>query len=659
MIKEMQESNYQEEMQIVKEFHRMIIGKHGAFIRKVRDDTNTRIEVPSENSDSNAILLTGKRDNVLKARRLIEEKVKELITIKEDYVEIPHQFHSALIGKGGGIIKQIRQDCGGVIINFPPESAPSDKITLRGPVEELKKAKQELLKLAEQKNDLSYSEEIPAKSEYHRFLVGKNGSRANYYRDTYNVRIVFPDSQNTEANDLITIVGRKENVQKARVELEKEIKALEEEVSQEISVDPKWHKFFFVKKGELKKKISDENCNVRINFPQDKSSSQVTVKGPRDAVASAIKQIQEFVDEMENQVTIEVNIERKHHPAIIGQKGSNTTRISSEFKVNIQFPARQNEEVEEHDPKQDIFTITGLKENCENAKQALLDLIPLEENFNFPSKFHKDLLADKAEVLRKLINDYRVQINVPKREENADYVILTGTRDNLEQVKVALAEKLEDLEVKNYTVEITNVKGEIIPQLRGRNGVECEKLQKKFQVKIYFGQKGENDKIKIIGVQKNVQDCEKFIRQKIEDEESKLSQEIEIDQRVHSRMIGAQGKALARLTEKFKVEIKFQRNSDLVIVKGRNMDQIEDACDHLKNLEEEYLQDLAEREQYVHPSNRSENSNGLADNSRGFVVKGAPWEQVPDTNNMEDFPTISTSVTNGQNGQKSMWGLKK
>ncbi|RNA31863.1 vigilin-like isoform X1 [Brachionus plicatilis] len=659
LLKEMQESNYQEEMQIVKEFHRMIIGKHGAFIRKVRDDTHTRIDVPGENSDSNAIVMTGKRDNVQKARRLIEEKVRELINIKEDFVEIPHQFHSALIGKGGGIIKQIRQDCGGVIINIPPESPPCDKITLRGPIEELKKAKQELLKLAEQKNDLSYSEEIPAKSEYHRFLVGKNGSRANYYRETFNVRIIFPEAQSAEGGDLITIIGKKENVQKARVELEKEIKALEEEVTQEISVDAKWHKFFFAKRGELKKKISDENCNVRINFPQDKLSSQVTVKGPRDAVASAIKQIQEFVNEMENQVTIEVSIERKHHPAVIGAKGMNTNRISSDFKVNIQFPARPAENSEEHDPRQDVFTISGLKENCENAKQALLDLIPMEENFTFPAKFHKELLADKAEVLRKLINDYNVQINVPKREENADFVVLLGVRENLEQVKVALSEKLADLELKNYTVEITNVKGEIIPQLRGRSGAECEKLQKKFQVKIYFGQKGENDKIKIIGVQKNVEDCEKFIRQKIEDEESKQSQEIEIDQRVHSRIIGSQGKALARLTDKFKVEIKFQRNTDIVIVKGKDMDQIEDACDHLKNLEEEYLQDLTERQQYIHPSNRSENFNGSVENSQGFVVKGAPWEQVPDTNNMEDFPTISTSVTNGQNGQKSMWGLKK
>ena len=135
----MQESNYTEEMQIFKEFHRIIIGKAGAFIKKIREDIQVRIEVPPEDSDSNVIAIVGKQENVLKARKMLEEKVKELVNIKEDSVDIPHQLHTALIGKGGAIIRQIRKDCGGVIINFPPEATPSDKITIKGPIEEIKK----------------------------------------------------------------------------------------------------------------------------------------------------------------------------------------------------------------------------------------------------------------------------------------------------------------------------------------------------------------------------------------------------------------------------------------------------------------------------------------------------------------------------------------
>lgn len=105
----------------------------------------------------------------------------------------------------------------------------------------------------------------------------------------------------------------------------------------------------------------------------------------------------------------------------------------------------------------------------------------------------------------------------------------------------------------------------------------------------------------------------------------------------------------------------------MVIVKGSSQDAVDDACDHLKNLEEEYLQDVVDREAYSHPS-RQQNTNETATNgqSKGFVVRGAPWEQhvpalnpnepAPDTNNMEDFPTITSAVSGGASGSKMPWG---
>ncbi len=171
-VREMQESNYQEEIHIFKQFHRMLIGKHGIFIRRIREETQTRIEVPGEDSDSNEIVIVGKQENVRRARALIEEKVKELVKVEEDYVEIPHALHTALIGRHGAVIKQIRKECGGVIINFPPEVSAggvgSDKIVVKGPRDEIEKAKKELLKLAKTKNEMSYSEDVAAKYEYHK-----------------------------------------------------------------------------------------------------------------------------------------------------------------------------------------------------------------------------------------------------------------------------------------------------------------------------------------------------------------------------------------------------------------------------------------------------------------------------------------------------------
>ena len=187
-----------------------------------------------------------------------------------------------------------------------------------------------------------------AKAEFHRFLVGHKGNNVNALREKYNVRVLFPQQNSTattneagvSSNDIITILGKKENVKAVRENLEAAIKKLEEQTAEECQVDPKWHKNFIAKRAKLINKISDENCNVRISFPKAPNSSVVTIKGPRDAVEAAKKSILDYVHEFENQVTIEVVIPQKYHTAIIGKKGVNSHQITDDFKVELQFPAK-------------------------------------------------------------------------------------------------------------------------------------------------------------------------------------------------------------------------------------------------------------------------------------------------------------------------------
>lgn len=134
---------------------------------------------------------------------------------------------------------------------------------------------------------------------------------------------------------------------------------------------------------------------------------------------------------------------------------------------------------------------------------------------------------------------------------------MIGTRENIKEAREALGRLLEDLERTNFTAELgegVNLT-ELIPFLRGRNGVEAERLSKKFDVRLDFSKKGEPDRIVIRGLREKVEACETFLRKKIEDEESKLSQDVSIDSRVHSRIIGGQGKTLAKIQEKYKVNV--------------------------------------------------------------------------------------------------------
>jgi len=75
-------------------------------------------------------------------------------------------------------------------------------------------------------------------------------------------------------------------------------------------------------------------------------------------------------------------------------------------------------------------------------------------------------------------------------------------------------------------------------------------------------------------------------------QEEMTSQEVRIDPRVHSRLIGSRGRAISKIMDEFKVDIRMPgreaEDSDLVIITGRP-DDVEDCQQRLLNLEEEYV----------------------------------------------------------------------
>lgn len=71
-----------------------------------------------------------------------------------------------------------------------------------------------------------------------------------------------------------------------------------------------------------------------------------------------------------------------------------------------------------------------------------------------------------------------------------------------------------------------------------------------------------------------------------------VKEEISIDSRIHSRLIGSRGRNIRKIMEDFRVDIKFPRSDDpdpnLVIISGQE-ENVLDVKDHLLNLEEEFV----------------------------------------------------------------------
>uniref|UniRef100_A0A3P9D3K7 Vigilin n=2 Tax=Haplochromini TaxID=319058 RepID=A0A3P9D3K7_9CICH len=684
IIADLIENSFSLSVPIFKQFHKNIIGKGGANIKKIREETNTKIDLPTENSNSEMIVITGKKNNCEAARDRILAIQRELANIKEAEVTIPAKLHNSLIGSKGCLVRSIMEDCGGVHIHFPSEGSGSDKVTIRGPVGEVEKAKKQLLQLAEEKQVNNFTAELQAKPEYHKFLIGRGGANIRRVRDRTGARIIFPSPDDTE-QELITIVGKEEAVRQAQKELESLVKNLDDVVEDRMVVDVRHHRHFVCRRGQVLRELAEEYGGVAVSFPRTGANSQrVTLKGAKDCVEAAKKRIQEIIEDLESQVTVEVAIPQRYHRAVMGPKGCRIQHITREHEVQIKFPERddsaevspqENGEVSpeaEFVPRKcDIITISGRAEKCELAKAALLALVPITEDVEVSYELHRYIIGQKGIGIRKMMEDYEVNIWVPQPEKQLDVIKVTGLAANVERAKQGLLERVKELQaeqedraLRSFKVTMS-VDPKFHPKIIGRKGAVISQIRKDHDVSIQFPDKGDEqqDLIVISGYERNVEEARQAIQQLVAELQEMVSQDVHLDPRTHARIIGARGKAIRKLMEEFKVDIRFPQpgsdEPDKVTVTGLP-ETVDNAIDHLLNLEEEYLLSVTETETlaaYMKPPSRDDSSGGPA---KGFVVRDAPWNaagnKAPDMSSAEDFPTFGTGVAPKQ---ASAWGPKK
>merc|ERR1711881_76042 len=153
---------------------------------------------------------------------------------------------------------------------------------------------------------------------------------------------IFP-SEKDEDREIITILGTKEAVAAAKDELESRIKDLDKIVEETMTVDPKHHRYFVARRGEVLRNIGDKFGGVVVSFPRPGvTSDKVTLKGPKDCVDAAREKINSMIEDLESQVTIECVIEQQHHRTIMGARGANIQKVCSDFNVQIKIPDRKS-----------------------------------------------------------------------------------------------------------------------------------------------------------------------------------------------------------------------------------------------------------------------------------------------------------------------------
>lgn len=646
LVKELDENSYTLKVPIYKQFHRFVIGRAGANIKKIRDETNTNIDLPSEGDKNDTITITGKKENAEEARDRILKIQKEM-----------EQVHG------------ITEDTSKSKPETTTNEKPQPNITI----------------------------EIRAKPDHHKFLIGKSGLKIKKVRDMTGARITFPNDGD-EDKERIVIIGRKDAVERAKEELESMIDMINNTIEEVVHVNPKYHKHFIINRGELIHRISEECGGVTISFPRLSSAgpneSKVTVKGKPNGVREAIAKIEKEVQELEEQITIEVIIPNKDHKVLSRSRTPPTINdIEKQNNVKISFADRIsgdnyqqngiseiNGHVDDKDQAKpcDIVYITGKPENCESAKQSLLDIVPITIELNIPYGYHGSIIGPSGRLIREIINTHDVQVDVPQIERKLDIIKIRGRPISVEKAKEAILkrkteidEEREEKELRSYEVQL-NVDPEYHPQIIGRKGEVINKIRTDHNVTISLPKKEDPDNIiSITGLQKDVEAAKEDILSIVQRLETRYREEVNIDRRVHPRMIGAKGRNIRKIMEEYEVEIRFPRNTDadpnLVVIFG-DEDKVADCKDHLLNLEEDFLQNVHDDVKQPSSADMIFDGTGNTRNNRneaGFVVKNAPWDQkAPDTSSIAEFPSfgnVDNSKTFAQLGSdsKPAWGPRR
>uniref|UniRef100_A0A915K9J6 K Homology domain-containing protein n=1 Tax=Romanomermis culicivorax TaxID=13658 RepID=A0A915K9J6_ROMCU len=566
-------------------------------------------------------------------------------------ISVPHKIHSSLIGGGGRLIQHIAQtECGGVQIKFPSEKTQSDKITIRGHKEGVEKAKKMLTDLAKDRELTGYTAEVKAKPELFRFLIGRGGSKIHKLRESNpKVKIMLPRSDDAD-QETIHIVGCKEDVEAAKKQLELivtelvSIKFVNDLTEIHVDIDPRHHRHFVGRGATVIHEVQDQCGGVVISFPkQNTNSSAVSVKGGKECCESAKKRLLEIVDDLESQVTIKVVIPQRHHGQLLSNRGAKIQEITHRCNVQIKFPERGGRnsnattqsdqttsnsaspvnntatsnghdaspngtsdatttEDENATDSKDIISITGRPEKCEEAKELLIAEIPVSETVNVPFDFHRILIGRNGAEIRKLMDRHHVFIRIPQQEEHSDEITVTGSSSNVAEAISSLMAKVEELEeeakekeLKSFQASVS-VPAEYHSKLIGPKGSEINRIRQKFDVQITIPlRNSENvDEIIITGFEKNANECKEEIERIISEYKSLYTIEVTLDSRIHNRIIGQRGRSVRKIMDDFGVEIRFPRSTDpnpnLIVITGKNEETVYDCIDHLRNLEEEYLQ---------------------------------------------------------------------
>lgn len=407
--------------------------------------------------------INGVKSQVLVVKKLVEQAIKDAEEFGDKYtaeVQVPSTVLSRLIGKNGQFMNGLKADYG-VKIDVQEEDNDSAKalIQLVGIKRNVDGCKAKITSLSKKWADET-SAKLKVESQYHRRMIGPNAVYVTRLQEKYGVRIRFPpvatDSTESSSNEVI-IRGPSKAVASAKDELEQLYKFEKDNgFEQTIQVPTKAIARVIGKSGETINDIADAT-GVSYKFQRDKASEEasgvveVKLTGTKSGLKDAKAKIEEIVAEIENFVSVDLDVDSKYHRDIIGQGGSRMREILAQaggdevprsryYKLlSIPNEGSGSTTINSQGPKEIVNKIVAQINALVDLKKA-----SVVEEIAVAKEKHRFLVGPSGSTRQALEKEFNVQIEVPRAGDESTAVKVSGLPENIEKAKVKVQELTKD-----------------------------------------------------------------------------------------------------------------------------------------------------------------------------------------------------------------------
>ncbi|KAK6507875.1 hypothetical protein TWF481_006296 [Arthrobotrys musiformis] len=350
---------------VAPEYHRTIIGQGGKFVKRLEEKYSVRIQFPKVGQESssdltsdagastpqrsqapNEIVLKGPSKGVKDAK----DEITELIKYEQDHghsvaITIPARVLPHIIGAGGKVINQIRDDSGAKI-DLPPQGsteAEMVEVKIKGTKDQIAKAKAAILASSKEVEN-QVVKMLSVDKKFHRALIGpggqilhgivvKCGGPSDKSAQARMVR--FPHHDVTDSN--IKVEGTVDVVDKIIKEFEAIIAAEKDKVTIVVDIPTDKHRKLIGREGSVRKEI-ERTFSVTLDIPRQRQDggeapTGVKISGSNENVEQAKEHILKLTkDQDATNVTVPKHL---HHTLSDG--GSLARTFRNRYNVDIGF----------------------------------------------------------------------------------------------------------------------------------------------------------------------------------------------------------------------------------------------------------------------------------------------------------------------------------